>query len=83
MSIILLLDNKFLISFLILFITALNIDEDGINDDFIEASLFDDLSGNVAEAEKAFTFEENVLSLQEKLFNQSEINNAEDRKKKC
>ena len=27
--------------------------------------------------------EENVLSLQEKLFNQSEINNAEDRKKKC
>ena len=50
---------------------------------FIEASLFDDLSGNVAEAEKAFMSEENGLSLQENLFNQSEINNAEDRKKKC
>ena len=60
-----------------------SLDEDGINDDFIEASLFDDLSGNVAEAEKAFMSEENRLYLQENLFNQSEINNAEDRKKKC
>ena len=60
-----------------------SLDEDGINNDFIEASLFDDLSGNVAEAEKAFMSEENGLSLQENLFNQSEINNAEDRKKKC
>lgn len=49
----------------------------------LEASLLDDLSGNVAEAEKAFMSEENGLSLQENLFNQSEINNAEDRKKKC
>ena len=57
--------------------------EEDLNDDFIEASLFDDLSGNVAEAEKAFMSEENGLSLQENLFNQSEINNAEDRKKKC
>ena len=31
-----------------------SLDEDGINDDFIEASLFDDLSGNVAEAEKDY-----------------------------
>ena len=61
---------------------TISIEED-LNDDFIEASLFDDLSGNVAEAEKAFMSEENGLSLQENLFNQSEINNAEDRKKKC
>ena len=60
-----------------------SLDEDGINDDFIEASLFDDLSGNVAEAEKAFSLEEFEVPLQENLFNQSEINNAEDRKKKC
>ena len=60
-----------------------SLDEDGINDDFIEASLFDDLSENVAEAEKAFMSGEIDLSLQDNLFNQSEINNAEDRKKKC
>ena len=60
-----------------------SLDEDGINDDFIETSLFDDLSGNVAEAEKAFSLEDFEVPLQENLFNQSEINNAEDRKKKC
>jgi hypothetical protein len=60
-----------------------SLEQDGINNDFIEASLFDDLSGNVAEAEKAFSFDEFDVSLQDKLFNQSEINNAEDRKKKC
>ena len=60
-----------------------SLDEDGINDDFIEASLFDDLSGNVAESEKAFSLEDFEVPLQENLFNQSEINNAEDRKKKC
>ena len=60
-----------------------SLDEDGINNDFIEASLFNDLSGNVAEAEKAFSFEEFEVPLQDNLFNQSEINNAEDRKKNC
>ena len=60
-----------------------SLDEDSINDDFIESSLFDDLSGNVAEAEKAFSLDEFEVPLQENLFNQSEINNAEDRKKKC
>ena len=60
-----------------------SLDKDGINNDFIEASLFDDLSGNVAEAEKAFSFDEFGVPLQDNLFNQSEINNAEDRKKKC
>ena len=60
-----------------------SLDEDGINDDFIEASLFNDLSGNVAEAEKAFSFDEFGVPLQDNLFNQSEINNAEDRKKNC
>jgi hypothetical protein len=60
-----------------------SLEQDGINNDFIEASLFDDLSENVAEAEKAFMSGEIDLSLQDNLFNQSEINNAEDRKKKC
>jgi hypothetical protein len=57
--------------------------EEDLNNDFIETSLFNDLSGNVADAEKAFSFEEIDLSLQDNLFNQSEIDNAEDRKKKC
>ena len=57
--------------------------EFGVNDDFIEASLFNDLSENVAEAEKAFSFDEFDVPLQDNLFNQSEINNAEDRKKNC
>ena len=60
-----------------------SLDEDGINDDFIESSIFDRLSENVAESEKAFSLEEFEVPLQENLFNQSEINNAEDRKKKC
>ena len=54
-----------------------------MNDDFIESSLFDDLSGNVSEAEKAFSFEDFEVPLQDNLFNQSEIDNAEDRKKNC
>ena len=60
-----------------------SLDKDSVNDDFIESSLFNDLSGNVAEAEKAFSLEDFEVPLQENLFNQSEINNAEDRKKKC
>lgn len=58
------------------------LDEDGINDDFIE-SAFNDLSENVAEAEKAFSLDDFEVSLQDDLFNQSDINNAEDRKKNC
>ena len=60
-----------------------SLDQDGVNDDFIEASLFNDLSGNVAEAEKAFSFDEFEVPLQDDLFNESEIKNAEDRKKNC
>ena len=59
-----------------------SLDEDGVNNDFIE-SAFNDLSENVAEAEKAFSLEDFEVSLQDNLFNQSEIDNAEDRKKNC
>ena len=59
-----------------------SLDEDGINDDFIE-SAFNDLSENVAEAEKAFSLDDFEVSLQDDLFNQSDINNAENRKKNC
>ena len=35
-----------------------SLEKDGVNNDFIESSLFNDLSENVAEAEKAFSFDE-------------------------
>ena len=60
-----------------------SLEKDGVNNDFIESSLFNDLSENVAEAERAFSFDEFEVPLQDDLFNESEIKNAEDRKKNC